>query len=343
MCVMSSRVLEGSSASASSPRWVRGVLIAVIVGGSACDASGPLHVDVLYPSSGIGDRSYSDAVYAGLVEAGTLFDFTTTQAAPASDDEAAALFASWLAMPRHGDEMIITVGIERMALVEAANCQYDGRVVLHLDNSLPPCPSLQTVVYSVYPPSFLAGVAAMSISTLKKAAVIGGMSMPAVDRYIRGFIAGVTYAGGDVVAVDYLSDDLDGFASPAKAFQVAEADFALADVVFPVAGGSGAGAFAAAKEASGRYVIGVDQDQSWLGPEVVIGSAVKHLDVSVKDAIGAFAEHRFQAGAIVASLENGGVEFVANPAFASRCQDAVDAAREAAVAAGNADDEENPL
>lgn len=318
------------------------VLLAVASACAGCSGAGSPHVYVMYPFGGIGDRSYSDAVYSGVVDASRTLDFTTTQVNPSSDDEAATTLASWLEAPAQSDEMIITLGFSQLALVKSKNCQFGGRWMVHLDDALAPCPSLKTVVYSVYPPSFLAGVAAMTVSSRKKASVIGGMNTEAIQRFIRGFVAGVTYAGGQVVKVEYVSESPDGFSNPSKAKQMAEAAFQDVDVVFPVAGGSGLGAFEAAKNVSGRYVLGVYQDQSWAGPNVVLGSVVTHLEVSVKDAIQSLVEHRLQGGEQTASLQNGGVEFVANPQFASRIQASVEAARDAAIAAGAADDQENP-
>lgn len=66
-----------------------------------------------------------------------------------------------------------------------------------------------------------------------------------------------------------------------------------ADVIFQVAGGSGEGVIAAAKEAR-FYAIGVDSPQEHLAPDVVLTSMLKRLDIATFDMIKAKARGRFQ-------------------------------------------------
>jgi basic membrane protein A len=77
-------------------------------------------------------------------------------------------------------------------------------------------------------------------------------------------------------------------------------------VVFAVAGNCGLGALDAAKQ-RGAWGVGVDSDQSFLGPHILT-SAVKRVDVAVFDAIEAARDGEFAGGTdLVFDLENGGV------------------------------------
>lgn len=311
---------------------------------SACGTeSGPeLQLYVMYPAEGLGDRSFADAVYAGVVEAGLAVEFTASAASPDDATAAADTFRGWTATPAAGTELIITVGFTYADTVNAAQCAFGDRFVLHLDSALRACPRLRSVTYRTFAPAFLAGVAAMTVSSRHQAAVVGGMDVETVNEFIRGFAAGVSAAGGELLPVQYLSDDVDGFWNATKAHDVAVELYADADVVFPVAGGSGAGVFEAAREAAGRFVIGVDGDQSWMGRGIVIGSVVKKLDATVMQTIKDVASGEFSAGADSLGLEEGGVDFVINDVFAASVSAAVDAARAAALAAGIADRQEHP-
>jgi len=182
----------------------------------------------------------------------------------------------------------------------------------------------------------------MQVSQKHSASVIGGMSIPTVDEFVRGFLAGVEYAGGTVTAVEYLSETEEGFTDPEKADEVATRLYESADVIFPVAGGSGQGVFAAAKKAEGRYVIGVDSDQSWMGRGIVIGSVVKRLDSSVVEAVHEVDSGKFLPGTHILGMAEGSVDFLVNAVFADRVGDAVEGARASAMAAGVADQQENP-
>ncbi|MEA3284665.1 MAG: BMP family ABC transporter substrate-binding protein [Synergistota bacterium] len=80
-----------------------------------------------------------------------------------------------------------------------------------------------------------------------------------------------------------------------------------ADVVYQVAGGTGEGIIAAAKE-GGFYAIGVDSPQEHLAPEAVLTSMLKRLDVVVYDLIKAKQEGIFQRGTVLRyGLKEGGV------------------------------------
>jgi basic membrane protein A and related proteins len=77
-------------------------------------------------------------------------------------------------------------------------------------------------------------------------------------------------------------------------------------VVFAVAGPCGNGALEAAKERK-RWGIGVDTDQSFLGPHILT-SAVKRVDTGIFLAVKGAKEGRFKGGKdLVFNLKNGGV------------------------------------
>ena len=109
---------------------------------------------------------------------------------------------------------------------------------------------------------------------------------------------------GTVVQIGYSQDFID----PAKCKQVAENQIdAGSQVVFGVAGPCGLGALDAAKE-RGRWAVGVDVDQSYLGPHILT-SAVKRVDTGIFLAVkGAKSGTGFKGGGnLVFNLKNGGV------------------------------------
>ena len=86
-----------------------------------------------------------------------------------------------------------------------------------------------------------------------------------------------------------------------------------------LAGGSGLGVIDAAKEA-GKYVIGVDSDQSWLGPENVLTSVEKRCDKVIFDVIKKYVNGEFKPGEHEYSLAEGGMglsKFIDNPKLVS--------------------------
>src|SRR5205807_25869 len=80
------------------------------------------------------------------------------------------------------------------------------------------------------------------------------------------------------------------------------------DILFQVAGGSGLGYIAAAKE-KGVYAIGVDADQADVAPGTVITSALKKVDQAVFQTVRAVRLGSYKAGDNIFNAANGGVGF----------------------------------
>ena len=106
---------------------------------------------------------------------------------------------------------------------------------------------------------------------------MAGFKEPPVDRFIAGYRAGATAAvPGTKVKWGY-SQDWD---DQAKCKELALNQIAAGSkVVFQVAGGCGLGALLAAKQQK-VWGVGVDGDQSFLGPHVLT-SALKGVDSAV--------------------------------------------------------------
>ena len=110
---------------------------------------------------------------------------------------------------------------------------------------------------------------------------VGGQKIPPVDHYIAGYQAGAKAANPQIKVLNGYSQD---FVDQAKCKEIALNQIAQGSkVVFQVAGQCGLGALDAAKEKNVQG-IGVDADQSYLGPHILT-SALKKVDVAVFDAI----------------------------------------------------------
>jgi len=133
---------------------------------------------------------------------------------------------------------------------------------------------------------------------------VGGEKQPPVDRYIAGYEAGARKADPTVKLLNAYSQD---WVDQAKCKTAALNQIAAgANVVFQVAGGCGLGVLDAAKERN-VWGIGVDADQSYLGPQVLT-SAMKRVDTSVYSTIQQVLDDKFAGGTnAVFSLANNGV------------------------------------
>ena len=168
--------------------------------------------------------------------------------------------------------------------------------------------NIEGLTYATQQNSYLIGCLAAHVAAArgkKNISVVGGVKIPPVDTFLAGYKAGAQKCvPGTVVQIGYSQDFID----QAKCKSVAQNQLdAGSQVVFGVAGPCGLGALDAAKEA-GRWAVGVDVDQSYLGPHILT-SAVKRVDQGIFLAVkGAKSGKGYKGGGnLVFNLKNGGV------------------------------------
>jgi basic membrane protein A and related proteins len=134
---------------------------------------------------------------------------------------------------------------------------------------------------------------------------MGGLPVPAVVRYLAGYKAGAKAVDPNIrVLIGYSqSFTNEGAGNTIGRTQIG----AGADILFQVAGASGLGYLSAAQQA-GRYGIGVDADQSYLG-RYIITSAIKRVDLAVKQIITQTRDGHFRPGDHVFTVKNHGTGF----------------------------------
>jgi basic membrane protein A len=167
--------------------------------------------------------------------------------------------------------------------------------------------------------AFQAGYLAAAMSKTGKVGTFGGIKIPPVTIFMVGFQGGVNYynqkMGKQVKVLGWDTTKGDGlftgtFTEPDKGKQAALSLIEEgADVVLPVAGLTGNGAFVAAKE-KGVMAMGVDTDQCISVPDacpVLLTSVRKNIDVAVFTAIKSVVDGTFKSGVYVGTLANDGV------------------------------------
>jgi len=180
------------------------------------------------------------------------------------------------------------------------------------------------LTFSTDQAAFLAGYAAAASTKTGKVATFGGINIPTVTIFMKGFEAGVNYYNQNMgTSVEVLGwstaagdgsftgnfDSLDDGRSFAESF-VQEG----ADIVMPVAGPVGLGSAAYCKDTGSCMIIGVDTDWTVSASEytdVILTSVLKNMDVAVFDATKAAKDGTFKGGIYTGTLSNGGVGLAA--------------------------------
>ena len=155
---------------------------------------------------------------------------------------------------------------------------------------------------------YLAGIVAGTITKSGKIGAVGGRSdVPPVVNYIKGYENGAKSVKSNVAVTATYAED---FNAPDKGEAIAKTMIGNGiDVVFQVAGATGAGALRAACNAK-VYGIGVDVDQYLSIPatkDCTITSAEKKLQNATRDAVKRFKDKGKVGGNFTNDATNEGI------------------------------------
>jgi basic membrane protein A and related proteins len=182
-------------------------------------------------------------------------------------------------------------------------------------------PNVYGLQYNTAQGAFLAGYLAAAMSKSGKVATFGGLNIPPVTIYMDGFWEGVQYynqqKGKNVAVLGWNEKNQKGgtfaqsFTDQNKGRSISQAFVQQgADVIFPVAGGTGLGAGAAAQASGGKVsVIWVDTDGCVSASQYCkffLTSVTKNVTDSVKDYVTKAADGTFPTGNYTGILQNDG-------------------------------------
>jgi basic membrane protein A and related proteins len=282
-----------------------GLMVAAgLMAAPAVIAQEPLDV-VLVVHGNLGDKSFFDSAAAGvrqaeaeglitlrIIEAGT--DRSRWQ--PALADAADT-----------GYDVVIAGTFEMIGFVTDLAPQYPDTKFIVFDTtpdfSACECGNVLGVMYQTSSAGYLAGWAAAKLSETGILGTIIGADFPTVTDFKVGFDQGAKAANP---GVQILNANADTFIDPAKGKEIALAQIGQgADIIFPIAGGTGIGALQAVRD-EGKLAVGVDSDQALIfaptdpaQAEVIFTSVEKKVGQSLYLALKATAEGTQEYGKMV--------------------------------------------
>ena len=274
---------------------------------STTTAAAAFKVGLSTDTGGLNDRSFNHLAYVGLQKAQKDLGVQTRVVQSSSP---ADYIPNLSKLAQQGYNLVIGVGFTEIDALKAVAKQFPKTHFAIVDVSNADeggLKNVQGLLFKEQEAGYLAGYAAGLAAKQrggKAVSSVGGEKQPPVDRYIAGFQAGAKAADPGIKTLNGYSQD---FENQAKCKEVALNQIAAGSVVvFQVAGGCGLGALDAANE-KGVWGVGVDADQSFLGP-YVLTSAVKRVDTSVFDSISDAQAGKFKGGTdLNFNLKNGGM------------------------------------
>jgi basic membrane protein A and related proteins len=272
-------------------------------------------------TGGIDDNSFNENAWKGMEDAKTKLGIEVKflESRTAADYE--KNISQFVA---EGCDMVVTVGFLLGDATKAAAAANPKTRFAIVDFAYDPAlPNVEGLVYTTNEAAMLAGYVSAGMSKSGIMGTFGGINIGGgVTDFMDGFVAGANYynkeAGKAVSVLGWDAVKKEGsftgdFESldNAKALTVPMLQEG-ADVILPVGGPIGGGAYTALQESNAEdYGIGVDVDWVQSAPQykdVLLTSILKKIDVSVTAAVERAVKGEAPQPVFVSTLKNGGVD-----------------------------------
>ena len=270
------------------------------------NAKTDLKAAIVTDTGGVDDKSFNQSAWEGLQAWGkenglskdngyTYFQSTDESQYANNLNQAAT----------DGYNLVFGIGFALRDAVESAAKDNSSINYVIIDDVIEGQKNVASAVFADNEAAYLAGVAAAKTTKTKQVGFIGGIEGTVITRFEKGFEAGVKSVDPSIkIKVDYAGG---------------------ADVVYQVAGGTGAGVFNEAKsinetrnENEKVWVLGVDRDQTEEGKykskdgkesNFVLASSLKQVGKTVQDIANQTAKGKFPGGKTTTfGLKDGGVD-----------------------------------
>jgi len=306
-----------------------------LLAGCAVGGGAKFKVGMVTDAGTIDDKSFNQGTWEGVVKAAKELNIESNYLKPAGTTEADYLKEIGNLYDA-GFKLVVAPGFKFETAIFQAQTKYEDAKFVIIDGS-PHAGDYNVVVgkntvsifFAEEQSGFLAGVAASLQLKEGDLGFIGGMEIPAVQKFNWGFQQGVAYANanfGTKMSIKAENVIYQGSFDNVAAGQQLAAQMYDKGVkaIFAAAGGVGIGAINEAKTraAAGQavWVIGVDVDQYAEGiyadgKSAILTSAMKRIDQAAYDMVMAEKNGTFPGGQILTfNAKNNGVSIPAeNP------------------------------
>ena len=278
-------------------------------------------VGIVFDIGGKNDRSFNAAAWEGVKRAEKDLNICLYDVEPGNPT---SIEPAMRAFAEKNFDLIIGVGFAQGPIMQKVALNYpnnkfaivDG--VIFEEDGKTPLKNVASLVFREHEGSYLVGMIAASKSKTGTIGFLGGMDIPLIHRFEKGYEEGARSINPNIKVIDNFVGVTDGaWNNPGKGKELSLAQIEKgADVIFTAAGNSGLGVFDAVeqygKNANGeanKFVIGVDSNQNGVKPGFVLTSMVKRVDNAVFDVIQDIRANKFSGGFHTFGLDKDGVAY----------------------------------
>lgn len=255
----------------------------------------------LVVAGGLGDRSFYDSSNEGMEMIKKDFGVTGVVLECKNDP---TLYTEQLIQASEMSDAVVVVGFEFYDVIQEVAKEFADKKYIYIDNVVEGVDNITCIDYMENEGSFLAGALAAMMTESGKVGMVGGMDIPVIRNFQVGYEAGAKYVNPEIEVETIFAGD---FEDPAKGKESALALYSKGvDIIFQVAGKTGEGVFEAAKDVN-KFAIGVDSDQRFINPDVIVGSMIKGVSLSIYESVQRMEDGTFESGKVYkyGAKENG--------------------------------------
>lgn len=261
-------------------------------------------IGIMLSSVGLGDQSFSDAAFNGLVKArddkGVFFEYR-------EPSKNMTFEQGFTELVKDDCDLVVGLGFSVKDSIEKVAKKYPKQNFLLIDETSD-LPNITSLTFKEEEGSFLVGAVAGLITKSNVVGFVGGMDVPLIRKFEKGFVEGVKATNPKAKLVeDYAGD----FGKADLGAQIASKMYEQgnADTIYAAAGFTGVGVLQEA-EKEHKYAIGVDSDQFFIAENAVVTSMLKNVDVAIDSAVNTYIEKhgKFPQKHMVFGLKDNGVD-----------------------------------
>lgn len=205
-----------------------------------------------------------------------------------------------------GSNPIVMAGFSQASALEVVAPDYPDTTFVIIDGVVD-APNVQSIIFSEHEGSYLVGMLAGMASETGTVSFVGGMDIPLISRFACGYAQGAVAANPEATVIANMTGTTPAACNdPVRGGELTRGQIGQgSDVVFAAAGGTGLGVLQTAAD-EGILSIGVDANQNYLHPGMVLTSMIKRVDVAVYDS---FSADTIEPGIFVYGLAEEGVGY----------------------------------
>jgi basic membrane protein A len=282
------------------------VLFAAGLAVSLQPALAEFRVGLVLDRGGKDDKSFNSSAYEGATQAKNKLGIFLKYVEAADDN---AFEPMLRAFAQREFDLIIGVGFAQKEAIKKVAAQFPNRHFAIVDSEVE-APNVRSLMFEEHEGAYVIGAIAAMTSKTGKIGFVGGMDIPLIRRFEMGYQAGAKKINPQItVLANFVGVTSEAWNNPPKGKELAVSQYeAGADIIFAAAGASGLGVFDAAEEKK-KFAIGVDANQDWTKPGLILTSMLKRVDEAIFAAIEEAKAGRFAGGIKRFGLGNKGVDY----------------------------------